>query len=134
MNKIAFALLLGAFFAVGCGDKADGAASGSAKASSAPAKSSGSAAAASTGTGAASTGTAAAAGGSKVCDEYWAKVEKCNAFALKAMPDGAAKDDMKKKQDEAMKTSKDAWKGMEGAALETACKTANDAMAAQKCE
>ena len=40
MNKIAIALLLGACFAVGCGDKTDGAASGSAKASAAPAASS----------------------------------------------------------------------------------------------
>ena len=132
MNKISIALLLGAFFAVGCGDKTDGAASGSAKASSAPAKS-GSAAAASSGA-AATTGTAAAAGGSKVCDEYWAKVEKCNAFNLKAVPDGAAKDDAKKKQEEAMKQMKDGWKAMEGAALDGVCKQSLDAMAATKCE
>jgi hypothetical protein len=132
VNKISIALLLGAFFAVGCGDKTDGAASGSAKASSAPAKS-GSAAAASSGA-AATTGTAAAAGGSKVCDEYWAKVEKCNAFALKAMPDGAAKDDMKKQQEEGMKKSKEAWKSMQGDALDGVCKQSLEAMAATKCE
>ncbi len=36
MNKISIALLLGAVFAVGCGDAEKGAGSGSAKASSAP--------------------------------------------------------------------------------------------------
>jgi hypothetical protein len=40
VNKIAIALLLGACFAVGCGDKTDAAGSGSAKASAAPAASS----------------------------------------------------------------------------------------------
>ena len=57
MKKIAIALLLGAVFAVGCGDKDGGAGSGSAKASNAPSsKPSG--------------GTSAAAAGGGSTDDY----------------------------------------------------------------
>src|SRR5690606_30394525 len=69
VNKIAIALVLGAFLAVGCGDKTGTDASGSAKASSAAAKDSGKAAA--SGTAKADTGSS----GSKTCDEYWTKVK-----------------------------------------------------------
>ncbi|NUP07060.1 MAG: hypothetical protein HOW73_13480 [Polyangiaceae bacterium] len=123
MNKIAIALVLGAFFAVGCGDKTDGAASGSAKASAAP-KDSGKAS---------TTGTAASTGGgtsgSKVCDDYWTKLKACNENALKAVPDGPAKDQTKKGFEDAEKQTKEAWAKMEGPGLETACKAAIDALA-----
>ncbi len=125
MKKIAIALVLGAVFAVGCGGEGGGAASGSAKASSAPsgsAKAAGSAAAT-------STGGSAGSSGSKVCDDYWAKLKACNEAALKAVPDGPAKETSKKAMDDAEKASKDAWKDMKGDALDAACKTAMDALA-----
>ncbi|MBL8740261.1 MAG: hypothetical protein JNK04_04175 [Myxococcales bacterium] len=119
MNKLAIALLLGAVFAVGCGDKTDGAASGSAKASGAPAASGkGSAAAASTG----------GSSGNKVCDEYWTKLKACNEAALKAAPD-AAKEATKKGFEDAEKMTKEQWSKMEGPALEAACKAMVDGLA-----
>jgi hypothetical protein len=61
VNKIAIALVLGAVFAVGCGDKgADGAKSGAAASGSAKADSKG------------------GSSGTKSCDDYWAKVKECN--------------------------------------------------------
>lgn len=128
MNKTVIALLLGACFAVGCGDKTDGAGSGSAKASAAPAASSAKPAASGAST------SAGGSTGSKSCDEYWAKVQKCNDFALKSMPDGAQKDTAKKTQDEAIAKTKEGWKALSGDQLEQACKPMLDAMAAQKCE
>lgn len=120
MNKLAIALLLGAVFAVGCGDKTDGAGSGSAKASGAPAASGkGSAAAASTG------GSA----GSKICDDYWAKYRACNEATLKAVPDGPAKDTTKKQLEDSEKTIKEGWKEMKGDVLDAACKASLDALA-----
>jgi len=67
VNKISIALLLGAVFAVGCGDAEKGTGSGSAKASSAPSTKS-------TASGGA-TGSAAAAGGSY--DDYIKAVCDC---------------------------------------------------------
>lgn len=114
MKKIAFALLLGTVFAVGCGDKGgDGAKSGAAASGSAKAAGS----------------SAAGSSGSKVCDDYWTKLKACNEASLKAMPDGDAKTQAKKAMDDAEKASKDAWKEVKGEALDSACKTAMDALA-----
>jgi hypothetical protein len=116
VNKIAIALLLGAVCAVGCGDKTNADGSASAKASGK------------------ATGSAAGPAVSKVCEEYWARVRKCNEFALKSMPDGDAKTQAKKAQDDSEKTTREAWKQMEGAALDSACKAGLDGMAQAKCE
>jgi hypothetical protein len=113
VKKIAIALVLGAMFSVGCGDKgADGAKSGAAASGSAKADSKG-----------------GGSSGSKVCDDYWTKLRACNEKALKDAPD-AAKEQMKKGFDDAEKMSKDAWKDIKGDALDTACKAAMDALAA----
>lgn len=120
MNKFAIALLLGTVFAVGCGDKTDGAASGSAKASGAPAASGKSSAAA------ASTGGSS---GNKTCDDYWTKQRACNDAALKAAPEGAARDAIKKTLDESEKTTKESWAKMEGPGLEAACKQMLESLA-----
>lgn len=119
MKKIAIALVLGAFLAVGCGDKTGGSASGSAKASTAAAKDSGKA----------STTGEAKSSGSKSCDDYWTKLKACNENALKDVPDGAAKDTSKKAMEDAEKQTKEAWAKMEGAALEGACKQMLDSLA-----
>jgi len=122
VNKFAIALLLGTVFAVGCGDKTDGAGSGSAKASSAP---SGSAKAA---TSASAATTAAAAGAlPKVCDDYWAKVKTCNEKGLAAMPE-AAREATKKSYDDAEKMSKEAWAKFDAATMESTCKTSLEAL------
>lgn len=123
MNKFAIALLLGTVFAVGCGDKTDGAASGSAKASGAPAasgKASGSAASMTTG---------GAMAGNKVCDEYWTKVKACNEKAISAAPEGPGRDAAKKAIEDSEKMTKEQWAKMEGPALEAACKAMVDALA-----
>lgn len=122
MNKFAIALLLGTVFAVGCGDKTDGAGSGSAKASSAP---SGSAKAA-TSASAATTGDTASAG-NKTCDDYWTKFKACNEKGLAAMPE-ASREATKKSYDDAEKMSKEAWAKMDAAMLETTCKASLDAL------
>ncbi len=110
MNKFAIALVLGAVFAVGCGDKAaDGAKSGAAASGSA--KSGG--------------GTS----GSKVCDDYWAKQKACNEKMLKDVPDGPAKDASKKTMDETEAKTKESWKEFKGDALDQACKSMLDALA-----
>ncbi len=109
MNKIAIALVLGAVFAVGCGDKgADGAKSGAAASGSAKADSKG------------------GSSGTKSCDDYWAKVKECNEKQMKDVPD-AAKEQMKKSLDDAEKMTKDSWKDLKGDALDTACKAMLDA-------
>lgn len=109
MNKIAFTLLLGAVFAMGCGDQKAG-----------DGKDTKSAAA---------TGTADKGGGSgdsigiAECDDYIKKMTAC----LDKMP-GEAKEASKK----AMEDSKKAWKESAKAAkdqTQQACKTALDALA-----
>jgi hypothetical protein len=121
VNKLAIALLLGTFFAVGCGDKTDTAASGSAKASGAPASSAkGSAAAATTGGG---------SSGNKVCDEYWTKVKACNEKAISGAPEGPGRDAAKKAIEDSEKMTKEQWAKMEGPALEAACKAMIDGLA-----
>lgn len=106
MNKFAIALVLGAVFAVGCGDKAaDGAKSGAAASGSAKAD--------------AKTGT-----GMAECDDYLKKLEACVAKG------GPAKDAM----EASLKTARDAYKSVPDAAKDTtkaSCKTAADAL---KCD
>lgn len=85
MNKVTIALVLGAVFALGCGDKTDGAGSGSAKASAAASVKSSAAPAASSAAPAASSAAAPAdsAGGSDApvgvqeCDDYIKKWKEC---------------------------------------------------------
>jgi len=119
VNKFAIALLLGTVFAVGCGDKTDGAASGSAKASGAPAAS---------GKGSAAAATTGGSAGSKTCDDYWTKLKACNEAGMKAAPD-ATKEAMKKGFEDAEKQTKEAWSKMDAAGMEVACKAATDALA-----
>jgi len=123
VNKFAIALLLGTVFAVGCGDKTDGAGSGSAKASGAPSASAKATASQ------ASSGAPGGSAGSKVCDDYWAKYRACNEATLKAVPDGPAKESTKKTLEDSEKTIKDSWKDMKGEALDAACKMSMDALA-----
>jgi hypothetical protein len=108
VKKIAIALLLGSMFAVGCGDKGtDGGKSGSAAAS----------------------GSSKGPAQSKVCEEYWTKSKACNEASMKAMPDGPAKDSMKKTLEDSEKTTRESWKNLEGKALDDACKQMVDALA-----
>jgi len=123
VNKFAIALLLGTVFAVGCGDKTDGAGSGSAKASGAP---SGSAKATASAAAAAATNATA---GNKTCDDYWTKQRACNEAQMKGTPEGAGRDAAKKVLDDAEKMTKDLWAKLEGPGLETACKAMLDSLA-----
>ena len=60
---------------------------------------------------------------SKLCEDYWAKSRLCNEAAIKSVPDGPAKEQMKKGFEDAEKTTREAWKAFQGKALDEACKT-----------
>jgi hypothetical protein len=113
VKKIAFALLLGAAFVSGCGDKAaDGKDAKSASAAS---------------SGEAKKDDKAGGGGEigvKECDDYMAAYSKC----LDKMP-AEAKGPMKDAYDQQVKAWKEAAKGPGKDALATGCKAAADAMA-----
>lgn len=109
MKKIAFALLLGAVFAVGCGDKGgDGAKSGAAASGSAKADSKG--------------GDKGGATGIPECDDYIKAYSAC----IDKMP--AGKDEAKKALDDMAKAWKEAGSGPGKDATVSACKQAAEAM------
>lgn len=77
-------------------------------------------------------GASSGAGGTlpKVCEDYIAKLEKCNANAIAGIPEGSAKEDVKKSMADAMKKVRETWSSIgNAAALESACKSASDALA-----
>lgn len=114
MNKIAFALLLGAVFAVGCGDKG-----GDAKGSSSAA--------------AAASGTAKASGGGGEIG-----VAECDAY-IKQWQDCYKDPTMKAAAEPAFKQVTEQWKTMakdsaQKEALKTACKTMVDNFPKDACK
>jgi len=75
-----------------------------------------------------SDGSKAAGAASKPCDDYWVKSRKCNENAFAQIPDGAAKEQIKKGFEDAEKQTREAWKGLEGASLDNACKQMIEAL------
>jgi len=66
--------------------------------------------------------------GSATCDKYWVRVRACNDAAVKNAPP-SVQANIKKTMDDAEKQTKDAWKNMDAATMEAACKAMNDSLA-----
>ena len=66
--------------------------------------------------------------GSATCDKYWTRSRACTEAALKNVPP-SAKESIRKTMDDAEKQTKDAWKNMDAATMEAACKIMIDSLA-----
>lgn len=133
MNKVTIALVLGAVFAMGCGDKTDAAGSGSAKASGAASVKTSAAPAASSAAPAASSAAAPDAAGDTIgvqeCDDYVKKWKECykDPTTKAAMEPG-------------LKTMTDEWKkqaaagGAQKDGLKMVCKASLDAFKSDACK
>lgn len=65
--------------------------------------------------------------GIPACDKYWATLKACNEAGMKNVPP-AIKAEMQKAIDDAEKQTKEAWKGLDNAALTKACEMMVDAL------
>jgi hypothetical protein len=61
------------------------------------------------------------------CDKYWTKLRACNDAAVKSAPP-SVREQVQKSMDDAEKQTKEAWKNMDPATMERACKTMIDAL------